>query len=191
MAPGAIVLASSSPIAPNGDEFVVGTVAFLIIFTVFWKKLIPSIRKTLDERTDLIEGGMKRAEEAQAAANELQEQYQRQLAEARHEAAKIREHASEQGAQIIADMRADGQHQRDTLVSSGRTQLEADAAGVRAALKGDLGKLAVELASKIVGESLEDEARQRRTVDRFLAELEAKADAQDAAQPAASAAGAS
>lgn len=179
MTPG-IFLAGDSPIIPQGDELVVGTIAFLLIFFVFWKKLLPNIRKTLEERSDLIEGGMKRAEEAQASANELQEQYQRQLAKARHEAAKLREHASEQGAQIIADMRKDGQDQRETLVTSGRAQLEADAQGVRATLKGDLGKLAVGLAGKIVGESLEDEARQRRTVDRFLEELEAKADAEAA-----------
>src|SRR5258708_31867188 len=105
---GMVVAEGFSPIAPKGDEVVIGTIAFLIIFVVFWKKLLPSIRKTLEERSDLIEGGMKRAEEAQASAHELQEEYSRKLTEARHEAAKITEHAREQGAQIIADMRKDG-----------------------------------------------------------------------------------
>ena len=183
MTPSATILAGEfSPITPKGDELVIGTIAFLIIFTVFWKKLLPNIRKTLEQRSDLIEGGMQRAEEAQAAAHELQEEYSRKLTEARHEASKITEHAREQGAKIVADMRKDGQEQRDSLVTSGRAQLDADAAATRAALKGDLGKLAIALAGKIVGESLEDEARQRGTVDRFLAELEAKADAQDPAK---------
>jgi F-type H+-transporting ATPase subunit b len=195
MAPGSILASEFNPILPAGDELVVGTIAFLLIFFVFWRKLLPNIRKTLEERTDLIEGGMQRAEEAQAAANELQEQYRRQLAEARHEAAKIREHANEQAAQIVADMRADGQNQREALIASGHAQLDADAAGVRAALKGDLGRLAVELAGKIVGESLEDEARQRRTVDRFLDELESKLETANAdttaTRPSASTVGAS
>lgn len=172
----ATVLADFSPIAPKGDELVIGTIAFLIIFVIFWKKLLPNIKKTLDERTDAIEGGMQRAEEAQAAAAALQEEYQRNLTEARHEAAKITQHAREQGAEIVAQMRGEGQEQRDNLVASGRAQLDADAAATRAALKGDLGTLAIQLASKIVGESLEDEARQRGTVDRFLSELEAQAD---------------
>ena len=178
----AVLAAEFNPIKPKGDELVIGAIAFLIIFTVFWKKLLPSIRKTLDERSDLIEGGMKRAEEAQAAAHQLQEEYTRKLAEARHEASRITEHAREQGSQIVAEMRKDGQEQRETLVTSGRAQLDADAAATRAALKGDLGKLAIALAGKIVGESLEDEARQRGTVDRFLAELEAKADAASVAK---------
>jgi F-type H+-transporting ATPase subunit b len=184
----ATVLAGEfNPIVPKGDELVIGTIAFLIIFVIFWKKLLPNIKKTLDERTDAIEGGMKRAEEAQAAAAALQEEYQRNLTEARHEAAKITQHAREQGAEIVAQMRGEGQEQRDNLVASGRAQLDADAAATRAALKGDLGTLAIQLASKIVGESLEDEARQRGTVDRFLAELEAKADAQSGAASGATA----
>ena len=184
MAPG-VVLASESPIYPAGDELVVGTIAFLIIFVIFWKKLLPSIKKTLDERTDAIEGGMKRAEDAQAAAAALQEEYQRNLTEARHEAAKITQHAREQGSEIVAQLRGEGQEQRDNLVASGRAQLDADATATRSALKSDLGTLAIELASKIVGESLEDEARQRGTVDRFLAELEAKADAEATAKAGA------
>jgi F-type H+-transporting ATPase subunit b len=186
----AVVLAGEfNPVVPKGDELVIGTIAFLIIFTIFWKKLLPSIKKTLDERTDAIEGGMQRAEEAQAAAAALQEEYQRNLTQARHEAASITQHAREQGAEIVAQMRADGTEQRDNLVASGRAQLDADATATRAALKGDLGTLAIQLASKIVGESLEDEARQRGTVDRFLAELEAKADAASGsgAQPTAKA----
>jgi len=120
----AVVLASEfNPVVPKGDELVIGTIAFLIIFTIFWKKLLPSIKKTLDERTDAIEGGMQRAEEAQAAAAALQEEYQRNLTEARHEAAKITQHAREQGAEIVASMRADGTEQRDNLVASGRAQL--------------------------------------------------------------------
>ena len=185
-----MVLADFNPIVPKGDELVIGTIAFLIIFTIFWKKLLPSIKKTLDERTDAIEGGMQRAEEAQAAAAALQEEYQRNLTQARHEAASITQHAREQGAEIVAQMRAEGTEQRDNLVASGRAQLDADAAATRAALKGDLGTLAIQLASKIVGESLEDEARQRGTVDRFLAELEAKADAASGSNAAAAKAGA-
>ncbi|WP_194895004.1 F0F1 ATP synthase subunit B [Catenulispora pinisilvae] len=186
--PNTTVLAGTfSPIYPKGDELVIGTIAFLIIFTIFWKKLLPSIKKTLDERTDAIEGGMERAKEAQAAAAALQEEYQRNLTEARHQAAKITQDAREQGAAIVAQMRGEGQEQRDNLVAGGRTQLDADAAATRAALKGDLGSLAIQLASKIVGESLEDEARQRGTVDRFLSELEAKADAASGSNTAAAA----
>ena len=65
-------------------------------------------------------------------------------------------------------MRAEGQRIKDDIVTSGHTQIEADRNQAQNALRQDVGRLAVDLASRIVGESLEDEARQRRVVDRFL-----------------------
>ena len=97
--------ATSNPLVPDLPELIIGTIAFLIVFAVLGKVLMPRIRKTLEERTDAIEGGLKRAEDAQAEAGRVLEQYRAQLADARHEAARLREEAREQGAQIIAEMR--------------------------------------------------------------------------------------
>ena len=41
-----------------------------------------------------------------------------------------------------------------------------------AQLRSEIGGLATTLAGRIVGESLEDDERARRTVDRFIADLE-------------------
>ena len=78
------------------------------MFGILGKLLLPRAQKMLEERTDAIEGGLKRAEEAQAEAAQLLDQYRAQLADARHEASRIREEAREQGAQIIAEMREQG-----------------------------------------------------------------------------------
>jgi hypothetical protein len=51
-------------------------------------------------------------------------------------------------------------------------------------LRTEVGTLATSLAGRIVGESLEDEVRQRRTVDRFLAELEQQESGTSAPAPA-------
>src|SRR6266542_2813953 len=96
-----------------------------------------------------------------------------QLAGARQEAAKIREDAREQGAQIIAEMREQANAEAERIVSHARTQIDAERAQAVASLRGEVGHMATTLAGRIVGESLEDEAQQRRTVERFLADLEA------------------
>ena len=163
---------SSNPLVPNTTELITGLIAFFIVFGVLAKILLPRIQKTLAERTDAIEGGLKRAEDAQAEAARVLEQYRAQLAEARHEAARLREEAREQGAQIIAEMRAEGEAQRQRLIDSARAQIDADRQQALTSLRTEVGALSVQLASRIVGESLEDDARQRRTVDRFLAQLE-------------------
>ncbi len=163
------------PLAPDLTELIIGAIAFLIVFALLARVLMPRIAKTLEERTDAIEGGLHRAEEAQAEANRTLEQYRAQLAEARHEASRLREEAREQGAQIKADLRAEGEAERQRIIEAAHAQLAADRQQAITALRAEVGALAVDLAGRIVGESLEDEARQRRTVDRFIEQLEERA----------------
>jgi F-type H+-transporting ATPase subunit b len=165
-----------NPLVPNLTELIVGAVTFGIIFFALWKVLIPRLNKTLEERTDKIEGGLQRAEETQAEADETLARYREQLAEARHEAARLREQAREQGAQIIAEMREQAQAEGRRLVEAAHAQIEADRQQALQSLRTEVGGLAVDLASRVVGESLTDEARQRRVVERFLDELDQQAE---------------
>ncbi|MCN9240129.1 F0F1 ATP synthase subunit B [Streptomyces sp. RY43-2] len=166
-----------NPLLPAGPELLVGTIAFAIVFFFFWKKLLPNINKVLDERHKAIEGGIEEAEAMKVEAQSVLEQYKAQLAEARHEAARLRQEAQEQGAQLIAEMREEGQRQREEIVAAGHAQIEADRSAAAQHLRQDVGRLATDLAGKLVGESLEDHARQSRVIDRFLDELEEKAEA--------------
>jgi F-type H+-transporting ATPase subunit b len=162
----------SNPLFPSPTELIVGTFAFFVVFGVLGKVLLPRITKILQERTDQIEGGLQRAKDAQDEAARTLAEYRQQLAEARHEAARLREEAREEGARILADLRARGEAERQRIVGSADAQIDSDRQQALISLRAEIGALAVELASKVVGESLEDEARQRRTVDRFLAQLE-------------------
>ncbi|MEU7985741.1 F0F1 ATP synthase subunit B [Streptosporangium canum] len=161
-----------NPLIPHTYELVVGVFAFLVVLVVVGKILTPRIQKTLVERTEAIEGGIQKAQDAQAEAQALLKQYKDQLAEARHEASRLREEAREQGAQIKAELREEAQAEARRLVEAAHIQIEADRQQAFAQLRSEIGRLSTDLASRIVGESLEDEARQRRTVDRFLEELE-------------------
>jgi F-type H+-transporting ATPase subunit b len=173
---------AQNPLIPGTAELVVGVLCFFIVFGILGKKLLPNIQKTLAERHDAIEGGLERAEKAQAEANRTLDEYKAQLAEARHEAARITEQAREQGAQIIAEMREEGQRQRDAIVAAGHTQIEADRRQVTTQLRQEVGRLATDLAGRVVGESLQDSARQSRVIDRFLDGLEDNAASAEAAR---------
>ena len=163
------------PLIPSLPELIIGTICFVLVFGFLGKVFLPRIQKTLAERTDLIEGGLNRADEAQAEAKQLLEDYRQQLADARHEAARMREEAREQGAQIMAEMREQAQAEARRLTESAQAQIESERQQALTSLRAEVGALATELASRIVGESLEDQARQSRMVDRFLDELEATA----------------
>ncbi|MGO4431615.1 F0F1 ATP synthase subunit B, partial [Streptomyces sp. MCAF7] len=107
-------------------ELVIGLIAFAIVFFFFAKKLLPNINRVLDERRAAIEGGMEEAEARKAEAQQVLEDYRAQLADARHEAARLRQEAQEQGAALIAEMRAEGQRQREEIIAAGHAQIEAD-----------------------------------------------------------------
>ena len=163
---------TSSPLLPTTPELIIGTICFVVIFGILGRMLLPRIMKTLEEREDAIEGGINRADEAQAEAQRVLEQYRAQLDDARHEAARLRSEATEQGAAIVAEMRERAQAEARRITEAAQAQIEAERQAALQSLRTEVGSLSVELASRIVGESLTDTARQGRMVDRFLDDLE-------------------
>ena len=176
--PGAVVTvagAEKPPLIPYIPELIFGFVMVGIVYVVVARKVVPNIERAYEERRAAIEGGMQQAEEAQAAAAAALESYEAQLAEARAEANAIREQAREEGASIIADMRNQANAEAARITESAKRQIEAERQQAVVQLRQEVGTMSTALASKIVGESLEDEVRQKGIVDRFLAELESGA----------------
>ena len=161
-----------NPLLPVWSEIIVGTIAFGIVFWVIWKFVVPRFEQAYAERTEAIEGGIAKAEVAQEQAAAALERYQSQLADARGEAAQIREEARAQGAAILAEMREQAQAESARLLATAQSQIEAERAAAVSSLHAQVGGLASELAEKIVGETLTDDAIQRRVIDRFLADLD-------------------
>ncbi len=164
--------AAAIPILPYLPELIVGTLIFALYYFLIRKYVFPSLEQAYAERKAAIEGGMDQAAEAQREAEAVLSQYQAQLAEARSESARIREDAREQGAAIIAEMREQAQTEANRITTHAQRQIEAERHQAVVSLRQEVGRLSTDLASRIVGESLHDETRQRGIVDRFLAELE-------------------
>jgi len=162
-----------NPIIPIWQEIVIGSIAFAILCFVLMKFVFPRMEQMYQARVEAIEGGIRRAEERQAEANALFEQYKLQLAEARTEAARIRQEAAADADGIRQDLLARAREESDRIIAAGKDQLVAERQTIVRELRGEIGTLAVDLASRIVGESLEEEARRKGTVERFLAELDA------------------
>ncbi|HEX7738533.1 MAG TPA: F0F1 ATP synthase subunit B [Marmoricola sp.] len=163
---------ASNFLVPNGT-FIVELIAFAIIVFVLAKFIIPPINRAMAARQDAIRSQFAELDKAKADANATEEQYRQQLEQARHEAAKIREEAREQGAQIVADARTKAEAEAKRIVDHAHTQIEADRQAAATSLRAEVGTMATSLAGRIVGESLDDQARQSRVVDRFLEELDA------------------
>lgn len=161
-------------ILPAPYDVLWSAVIFLVIVGFFMWKILPKLQKVLDERAETIEGGILKAEQAQAEAAAALEEYTEQLTDARAEAARIREDARAEASQIAAETREKASGDAQRLVDTAKKQIDAERQQAIVSLRGEVGELAAELASRIVGEALTDDARQQRIIDSFLDDLEAQ-----------------
>jgi len=170
------VLEGTGPFGPllpdHPSEFVVGIILFLIILVVARVMIVPRFEKMYTERADSIRGGIDRADQAQAEAQATLAAYKAQLAKVNDEAAAIRSQAKDAGAAILADSKAQAEHEAQRIVTQARQQVEAERAQVIDAVRRDVGGIATTLAGKIIQDQLVDDARAKQTVDDFLASLE-------------------
>ncbi|MBB6629208.1 F0F1 ATP synthase subunit B [Nocardioides sp. KIGAM211] len=179
MSSAALLPMASNFLVPNATFFV-ELFAFALMVFILGKYVIPPINNAMTARQEAIRQQFAELDEAKSDAQEAEQEFRSQIAEARHEAARIREEAREQGATIIAEMREQAQAEANRIVEHAHTQIEADRKQAVASLRAEVGDLATTLAGRIVGEALEDEARQSRVVDRFLADLDAEPQTQAA-----------
>ena len=164
-----------NPLTPHLSELIVGLVAFVLLFLFLRAKVFPVFEKTYADRSSAIEGAIEAAAKDRAEAQQLLARYQQQLAEAREEAGRIRTDAQTQRAEIVEEARVEARVEAQRILEAGSAQIASERQQALAELRRDVGALAVDLASRIVGESLQDDARRNGTVERYLSELEGTA----------------
>jgi len=154
------------------DELIIGLIAFLLVFGTLAKFVLPKIKVTLDERANLIEGGLERAGKAEEEAASVLMEYQKQLAGAREEASEIRTAAQADRAAIVDEARNEARAAAASVTAAAEAAMAAERAQAVSALTRQVGELALDLADKVVGEALANDARVSSTVDAFIADLE-------------------
>ena len=166
-------LAESNFLIPNAT-LIVELLGFGIVLFVLGRWIIPRVNHTLEERQERIRRQFQESEEAKAKAEAAEREYREALVQARQEAASIREDAREQGAAIIAEMREQANAEAQRILSHAQSQLQAERQQVLQQVRAELGTIAITLAERILGQSLQDGARQQATVEQFIAELESQ-----------------
>ena len=168
----AIVPLASNFLVPNGTFFV-ELLAFVLILIILARYIIPPINAAMTARQDAIRQEFAEADTAKRNAQKAESDFKSQIADARKEAARIREEASEQGKQIIEEAKQQATVEQQRIKEQAQAQIAAERQQALASLRAEVGTLATSLAGRIVGESLEDDERSNRVVDRFLVDLEA------------------
>jgi F-type H+-transporting ATPase subunit b len=161
-----------NPILPASNELIWGTVAFLILLFLMYRTVFPSINKAYKDRRANIEGKLEQAEREREEAEQLLEQYRRRLRDAEDETQRILEEARSNAERVRRELlaKAEGDAGRD------RQAIRAERDQAIRQLRNEVGTLAVELATRVVGDSL-DRDRQLRLVDEYIDELGTQAQA--------------
>jgi F-type H+-transporting ATPase subunit b len=156
---------------PALGELIVGSIAFLVVFVFMARYAWPRISSTLAERTQNIEGKLDQAERDRAEAQTLLARYREQLDRAHGEAAEIVEEGRRRGAEARREIVGRAEQESARILARGEEQLRVERERAIAEVRRDVGQLAVLLATRIIGESLDAE-RQQALVDRFIDEIE-------------------
>lgn len=170
-------LAAGNFLVPNAT-FIAELVAFLLIIAIISKYILPPVQKAMRERQQMIAQQAEDADNAREKLAEAEAAYKNALTEARVEAAQIRENARAEAQRTIEELRAEAQEEQGRIIARGEEQLARQRTAIVRDLRAEIGTLAVELSEKIVDQRLASDAEVSRTVDAFIAGL----DAQDTAE---------
>ena len=165
--------AAPNPLLPASYDLLWSSVVFVILLAFFWFKVLPNFKQTLDARTEAIEGRLEAAEKAQAEAAAKTANIEAEQAAARADASKIREEARAEGAAILAELKEQASAEAARLTATAKAQFEAERQAALISLRAEVGAIAIDLASNVVGASLKDDKIASGVVDQFLADLAA------------------
>jgi F-type H+-transporting ATPase subunit b len=158
---------SKNPILPAGNELVWGTVSFLVLFFLMAKFAFPAVQKSMVARTERIRASLDSAERSKAEAQTVLDEYQRQLADAKNEANRIIEEARRTADQLRVDLQAKAEQESQGIVARAQEEIRAERDRVFQELRTQVGEIAVQLAGKVVGQSL-DKSAHERLIDEYI-----------------------
>ena len=154
---------------PNMAEFIPALIAFLIIWFVLARFAWPMIVGMLDKRQETIKNNLDEAESAKIEAQRSLEEYKKQLADARREAAGIVDEARRAGEQVKADITAQAQAQAEEMIAKAKKSIEKERLAAIADLQASVADISVAVAGRLIGEELSD-AGQRKLIEKYVAE---------------------
>ena len=155
---------------PHAAELLVGALAFAIVFYFIWKWVLPRVNTLLEERRQQIQGEIERAETTRTEADQLLADYREQLAGARDEANRIIEEGRRTADQLRRDLQAKAEEEASATVARAQDEIRAERDRVFEDLRAQIGDIAVELAARVVNQSLDKKAHEK-LIDDYIEQV--------------------
>jgi F-type H+-transporting ATPase subunit b len=161
-----------NPILPEADELIFGSLAFLLVFLVLARYAFPRLNQGLKQREEKIRGDLEKAEDARREAEASLQRYEQQLQEARAESGRIIDEARKTAESMRRDLLAKAEDESRAVVARAQEEIRAERDRAIQELRGQLAEWSVDLASRVVGESL-DRQRHLQLVEEYIDEVAA------------------
>jgi F-type H+-transporting ATPase subunit b len=142
---------------------------FVFFFALIWTFAFKPVSRMLETRQTKIEQGLRDAEAARLRLEHASAEAATEIAAARREARDIVDHAQRLAQETREADLAATRTELDRLRVRATSEIEAEKDRAIADLRAEVAGLALEAASRVVGESMTGE-RQRRLVEEFLVE---------------------
>lgn len=155
---------------PKASELILGAIAFFILFAFMAKWVMPRVNAILEERRAKIQGDLEKAEATRKEAEQELTDYRSQLSGAREEANRIIEEARKTAEAMRLDMNKKAEAESQGIVARAQDEIRAERDRVFQELRTQVGELSLQLAGRMVGESL-DKARHLKLVDQYIDQL--------------------
>ncbi len=149
------------------------TLIFLILLVILWKFAWGPIMNMVKSREDMIHNALESAEKAREEMKVLQADNEITLRKAREERDKILREARVAYDRMMADAKEKSQSESDALVRRARELIEREKISAITEVKREVARLAIEVASKVVSETLKSDTEQQKLIERYINEIEA------------------
>lgn len=158
-------------VLPEIDELIFGAVGFLIFFVVMAKLVFPNLRKALQAREQAIRGEMEKAEKTRLDAEEMMEEYRRQLADSRAQADRIIKEAQSAAEDVRRDIITRAEDEARGIVEKARSEAGLERDRMLADLRRQVADLSLAAATRVVQKELNDPEAQRQLVEQFISQV--------------------
>ncbi|MCI5082102.1 MAG: F0F1 ATP synthase subunit B [Saprospiraceae bacterium] len=166
-----LFLADFSVIRPDPGLILWTTVVFLLVWIILGRMAFRPIQNALKQREDDIQSSLDEAKRAREEMANLKAENEQLLIEAREERAKILKEAKEAKETIIEEAKDKAKEEAQKIVASAKQEIENQKMAAVTEVKNQMGKMAIEIAEKVMRKDLAADSGQKDFVNRLVDEF--------------------
>ena len=147
--------------------------AFLVVFFVLAKFGFPAITNMVEKRKNFIDESLRKAHEASVRLENIKQESESILQEARDKQAAILKEAAATRDSIVETAQAKAREESARIISEAKAEIESQKQAAISEIRGEVARLSVEVSEKVLRQKLGTNEAQMDYIERMLDEVAA------------------